>query len=1004
MDDDIYQTGPSPRRNPTYGRMSVWLLFYVVAVALVASANALAGPCDAPVLNPIVCENSKPGNPPSEWDISGAGAASIQGFATDISVNQGGTVRFKIDTDATAYRIDIYRLGYYNGMGARLVDTVLPSAAPQIQPLCFGDSATGLIDCGNWQESAAWTVPSDATSGIYFAKLVREDGTPGTSHIVFVVRDDNGASELLFQTSDTTWQAYNDYGGNSLYTGAPVGRAYKVSYNRPFNTRGNQYSRAWLFGAEYPMVRWIEANGYDVSYSTGVDSDRRGAELLEHAAFLSVGHDEYWSAAQRTNVEAARNAGIHLAFFSGNEVFWKTRWESSIDGSGKPYRTLVSYKETHANAKIDPLPNVWTGTWRDPRFSPPADGGRPENALTGTIFTMNCCREDSIKVPEALGKLRFWRNTSVATLAPGQVATLARGVIGYEADEALDNGFRPPGLVKLSSTTLNVGSYLLDYGSTYGSGTATHSLTEYRHSSGALVFSAGTIRWPWGLDVNHDFDAATPNVTTTPDIRMQQATVNLFADMGVQPATLQSGLVAATPPPPTLTVLSPSSATAGGSGFTLTTTGSNFVRGSVVRWNGANRTTTFVNPTQLTAGIPAADIASPGAAQVVTAANPDGAVSNALTFTIAPPPPDTTPPTVTSALPADGATGVSTTTTVSAGFSEPMDQATISTTTVKLAAGSNPPVSATVTYTATTKTATLTPSSALGAGVLYTATVQGGAGGAKDVAGNALATDFSWSFTTATTQTVPVAVADTFLYRAKNRKQRRNRRRILRTVNAPGPLGLGVLANDTDADNHPLTAQLVSGSLTGGGTLNLASDGSFTYRRATNSNTVSFRYRANDGSALSEPATGTTVNLRVDAAPTTAGDNCRYNRSANTVTQPTRCTVTGTRVVQMNVVLNDTDPNVTTNTPTDGVGLTVVPGTMLITVAGSGVTVNANSACGQGALGTLATRATLTNNCDGTVTVTMRAINIRRIVYSYRVRDDLGAQSAAQQVTLRSVP
>jgi hypothetical protein len=123
------------------------------------------------------------------------------------------------------------------------------------------------------------------------------------------------------------------------------------------------------------MVRWLEANGYDVSYFTGLDSDRRGAELLKHAGFLSVGHDEYWSSAQRTNVEAARNVGVHLAFFSGNEVFWKTRWESSIDGSGTPYRTLVSYKETHANAKIDPLPNVWTGTWRDPRFSPP-DGWR----------------------------------------------------------------------------------------------------------------------------------------------------------------------------------------------------------------------------------------------------------------------------------------------------------------------------------------------------------------------------------------------------------------------------------------------------------------------------------------------------------------------------------------------------------------------------------------------------------------------------------------------------
>ncbi len=102
------------------------------------------------------------------------------------------------------------------------------------------------------------------------------------------------------------------------------------------------------------MVRWLECNGYDVSYFTGVDSDRFGNELLEHKLFLSVGHDEYWSAAQRANVEAARAAGEHLAFFSGNQIFWKTRWETSIDGSGTPYRTLVSYKETHAGAKIDP--------------------------------------------------------------------------------------------------------------------------------------------------------------------------------------------------------------------------------------------------------------------------------------------------------------------------------------------------------------------------------------------------------------------------------------------------------------------------------------------------------------------------------------------------------------------------------------------------------------------------------------------------------------------------
>jgi hypothetical protein len=163
---------------------------FVAALALAAwlglsfglREQALAGPCDPPVLNPIICENSKPGNPASEWDISGAGASSIQGFTTDISVNQGETVRFKVDTDASAYRLDIYRLGYYGGMGARKIATVRPSVPlPQPQPNCLTDASTGLIDCGNWAESASWAVPADATSGIYIAKRVRESGASGAT-------------------------------------------------------------------------------------------------------------------------------------------------------------------------------------------------------------------------------------------------------------------------------------------------------------------------------------------------------------------------------------------------------------------------------------------------------------------------------------------------------------------------------------------------------------------------------------------------------------------------------------------------------------------------------------------------------------------------------------------------------------------------------------------------------------------------------------------------------
>ena len=167
-------------------------------------------------------------------------------------------------------------MGYYGGFGARRVATIPPArCSHRISPLVLRESLTGLVDCGNWSSLGDLDRPADAVSGIYFAKATRID-TGGASHIVFIVRDDDGQSDLLFQTSDTTWQAYNSYGGNSLYVGTPAGRAYKVSYNRPFTTR-QASPEDWVFNAEYPMVRWLEANGYNVSYFTGVDSDRRGA-------------------------------------------------------------------------------------------------------------------------------------------------------------------------------------------------------------------------------------------------------------------------------------------------------------------------------------------------------------------------------------------------------------------------------------------------------------------------------------------------------------------------------------------------------------------------------------------------------------------------------------------------------------------------------------------------------------------------------------------------------
>ncbi|WP_213806338.1 DUF4082 domain-containing protein [Granulicella sp. dw_53] len=566
-----------------------------VLVSLVGQAHAQ---CTNPA-NPIVAENCLTGNPSSEWDVGpgSAGDLSIQGFAADISVNQGSTIFFKINTPATAYTIDIYRMGYYGGRGARKITSITPSVSlPQIQPACNTDTTTGLIDCGNWAVSASWKVPATAVSGIYFAHLVR-GVTGGDSHIVFIVRNDASHSAIMYQTSDETWQAYNYYGAGSLYSKATpafdlTDRSYKVSYNRPFLTRGfAQEWDTWVFGAEFAMVQWLESNGYDVSYFTGVDASRNGTLIKNHKIYMDSGHDEYWSGAQRDNVQAARDAGVNLAFFSGNTMFWKTRWENSIDGTSTPNRTMVCYKETLAFAKLDSQsPAVWTGTWRDPSFSPPADGGKPENALTGSLFMVNGTGDDNdgslkIKVPSDDGKMRFWRNTAAATLAATATYTLPVASLGYEWEVDADNGFRPPGAFHLSTSTYTLTTdYLLDYGATYGAGVATHHLMLYRAPSGALVFSAGSIDWSWGLNSNHDnlFSFATP----APDLNMQQATVNLLADMEVQPANPQPGIVATTASSdttaPTSTISFPTSGSTVNTGNAITVTGTASDSGGVV--------------------------------------------------------------------------------------------------------------------------------------------------------------------------------------------------------------------------------------------------------------------------------------------------------------------------------------------------------------------------------------------------------------------------------------
>jgi len=513
--------------SPLTGRYAIGFIL-VITFILAATVPAFGQ------TNPIPAENALPGSPASEWDISGYGDPTIQGFATPFSINTGGTVNFKIDVDpAVQYSIRIYRIGYYGGAGARLIDD-LGNFAGVAQPDPLYHEETGMTSCANWSVSASWTAydngrSMNAVSGIYIAKLTRND-TQGASHIVFIVRDDAATSDILFKTADGTWQAYNAYGGNNFYSEGrnipDFTHAVKASYDRPFYTRGGgdwgMGAGNWLFNAEYPMVRWLERNGYYVTYTTHVDMGNNVMSITpsNHKMLMSVGHDEYWSATARTNFETARANGVHLTFFSGNEVYWKTRWEDDPTYG----KVMVCYKEgtmgeNTCGSKCDTESDVWTGLWRATPLAPATGPAQPENALTGQISWYPTT--SSLQVPSAYKNNRFWRNTTVAAMSEGQTVTFPYGTLGYEMDWEQYHDYYPAGRMTLSSTTVSG---------------LVHKLSLYRHASGSLVFGAGTVQWAWGLDDIHDGGSNTENND------MQQATLNLLADMGVQPSTMQSDL------------------------------------------------------------------------------------------------------------------------------------------------------------------------------------------------------------------------------------------------------------------------------------------------------------------------------------------------------------------------------------------------------------------------------------------------------------------------------
>jgi hypothetical protein len=483
----------------------------VLALTVATLSSSLSQTAATTEDNPVVTENRLPGT--NQWRLAKTADDTnqqIKGYASATSVNVGQTIDFFVTVNpAQGYSIDIYRFGYYQGNGGRLVQH-RDGLSGVVQPACPMDPATGMIDC-NWSLGYSLTVPSTWTSGIFLAKLTNAAGFQ--NYIIFTVRDDGRRSDLLYQQSVTTYQAYNNYPNNappgsstpatgkSLYdfnssaslTSLGMKRAAKVSYDRPYADDG---ARDFLLYENY-FVRWMEQSGYDVTYSTDIDTDLNGGRLRNHRGFLSVGHDEYWTKAMFDAAEAARENNVGLGFFGGNGVYWQIRFERSA--AGQPDRVQVCYKD----ATHDPVKGTTTTLrWRD------TPGGRPEQWLMGGMFIAQQ-PGGAVPAPYVVTNSSNWVYAGTG-LRDGDTVP---GIVGYEADRHVPTQADP---------TVAAGTYVALSHSPF---TTTEGKTEYQESmvyqapSGAWVFDAGSIKWSWGL---------YNDVQTNADPRIQRMTANVL--------------------------------------------------------------------------------------------------------------------------------------------------------------------------------------------------------------------------------------------------------------------------------------------------------------------------------------------------------------------------------------------------------------------------------------------------------------------------------------------
>ena len=407
----------------------------------------------------------------------------IEGYVSAASIAPGDTINFHISCTAQSFTTEIFRMGWYGDGGAMYLSSI-DNHSCRAGSIPAPNKSTGLINL-TWPSTFRLHIPVTWRPGIYLAKLTSSDGFQ--NYVPFTIRSPQPKAPYLFVHSINTDLAYNLWGGNSLYHGSTpdlkLNRAVKVSLNRPFLMPGGGYDGSGNFLQwEYPMIRFLEKNGYQVDYATDIDIHEHPNLLLKYKAALITGHDEYWSRQMMEGYKNAVTHGVNLAIFAANTAYRPVRFEPDPT-TGEPDRVMVNYKSADLDpfTKTNPKESTPAG-WKSYPLSEPESlllgnsyGGEVKNGFASRFGADLVVSDDSSWIFQGSG------------LKKGDKIS---GLVGYEYDKHIMNTLYPSGVdIVFHSPFINlVGSPDFADG------------TYYKLPNGGQVFDAGTMEWSWGLD------------------------------------------------------------------------------------------------------------------------------------------------------------------------------------------------------------------------------------------------------------------------------------------------------------------------------------------------------------------------------------------------------------------------------------------------------------------------------------------------------------------------